>query len=39
VKKWRETVHIENRLAQFKNLPDAAEGMEDAGSGAGSAED
>ncbi|MBW8889671.1 MAG: peptidylprolyl isomerase [Fibrobacteres bacterium] len=33
VKKWRETVHIENRLAQFKNLPDAAEGMEDAGSG------
>jgi peptidyl-prolyl cis-trans isomerase SurA len=25
VKKWRETVHIENRLAQFKNLPaDAA---------------
>jgi peptidyl-prolyl cis-trans isomerase SurA len=34
VKKWRGTVHIENRLAQFKNLPDAAEGMEDAGSGA-----
>lgn len=33
VKKWRETVHIENRLAQFKNLPDATEGMEDAGSG------
>lgn len=28
VKKWRETVHIENRLAQFKNLP-AGEGMED----------
>ena len=33
VKKWRETVHIENRLAQFKNLPDAAQGFED---GAGS---
>jgi peptidyl-prolyl cis-trans isomerase SurA len=34
VKKWRETVHIENRLAQLKNLPDQAEGMEDAGGGA-----
>ncbi|HKP97941.1 MAG TPA: peptidylprolyl isomerase [Fibrobacteria bacterium] len=33
VKKWRETVHIENRLAQFKNLPAAAEGFEDDGSG------
>jgi peptidyl-prolyl cis-trans isomerase SurA len=33
VKKWRETVHIEDRLAQYKNLPDAAEGMDD-GSGA-----
>jgi peptidyl-prolyl cis-trans isomerase SurA len=31
VKKWRETVHIENRLAQFKNLPASGEGMEDAG--------
>jgi peptidyl-prolyl cis-trans isomerase SurA len=38
VKKWRETVHIENRLAQFKNLPATAEGMEDAG-GAGSSQD
>ncbi len=36
IKKWRETVHIENRLAQFKNLPDAAEGMNDAvGTGEG----
>lgn len=25
VKKWRETVHIEERLAQFKNLPDDEE--------------
>ena len=33
VKKWRETVHIENRLAQFKNLPEAPAGAEDAGSG------
>jgi peptidyl-prolyl cis-trans isomerase SurA len=32
VKKWRETVHIENRLAQFKNLP---EGAEDAGEASG----
>jgi parvulin-like peptidyl-prolyl isomerase len=32
VKKWRETVHIENRLAQFKNLPEAAE---DAGGASG----
>jgi peptidyl-prolyl cis-trans isomerase SurA len=31
VKKWRETVHIENRLAQFKNLPASGEGTEDAG--------
>ena len=30
IKKWRETVHVEDRLAQFKNLPDAAPGMEDA---------
>jgi peptidyl-prolyl cis-trans isomerase SurA len=36
IKKWRETVHVEDRLAQFKNLPDAAAGMEDAaGGGAG----
>ncbi|MEO7427150.1 MAG: peptidylprolyl isomerase [Fibrobacteria bacterium] len=33
IKKWRETVHIENRLAQFKNLPASAEGFEDGGSG------
>ncbi len=33
VKKWRETVHIENRLAQFKNLPATAEGFEENGSG------
>jgi peptidyl-prolyl cis-trans isomerase SurA len=31
IKKWRETVHIENRLAQFKNLPATAEGFEDNG--------
>jgi peptidyl-prolyl cis-trans isomerase SurA len=31
IKKWRETVHIEDRLAQFKNLPSAASGMEDGG--------
>ncbi|MDB5106872.1 MAG: surA [Fibrobacteres bacterium] len=29
IKKWRETVHIENRLAQFKNLPDAAQGFDE----------
>ena len=34
VKKWRETVHVENRLAQFRNLPDAAPGLEDGGAGA-----
>ncbi|MDQ3001444.1 MAG: peptidylprolyl isomerase [Fibrobacterota bacterium] len=30
VKKWRETVHIEDRLAQFKNLPSSGgeEGVE-----------
>jgi peptidyl-prolyl cis-trans isomerase SurA len=30
VKKWRETVHVEDRLAQFKNLPSsgADEGVE-----------
>ena len=33
VKKWRETVHIENRLAQFKNLPAVAPGFEDNGGG------
>ncbi|MDB5047036.1 MAG: surA [Fibrobacteres bacterium] len=33
IKKWRETVHIENRLAQFKNLPATAEGFEEGGSG------
>lgn len=32
VKKWRETVHIEDRLAQFKNLPSSS--ADDAG-GAG----
>ena len=31
IKKWRETVHIEDRLAQFKNLPSASSGMEDGG--------
>jgi peptidyl-prolyl cis-trans isomerase SurA len=32
IKKWRETVHIEDRLAQFKNLPTGA--SEDGGDGA-----
>lgn len=31
VKKWRETVHVESRLAQFKGLP--ADEAEDAGGG------
>jgi peptidyl-prolyl cis-trans isomerase SurA len=33
IKKWRETVHIENRLSQFQNLPATAAGFEDDGSG------
>jgi peptidyl-prolyl cis-trans isomerase SurA len=31
IKKWRETVHIEDRLAQFKNLPSSASDTEDGG--------
>jgi len=35
VRKWRETVHIENRLAEYKNLPDGSEnsGSEEGGAG------
>jgi peptidyl-prolyl cis-trans isomerase SurA len=36
VKKWRETVHVEDRLAQYKNLPGDAE-AESQGDGSGPA--
>ncbi len=35
VKKWRETVHVENRLAQFKNLSSAPEAGDEGGLGGG----